>query len=111
MQKLLKRAEKEGKSLKEFIEERKPITIKDLVKKGKVEKFEIFGHTDSDDTDEYNQVLSENRANSVKDFLIKNGVTANITTTGFGEKKPIATNSTKEGKQLNRRVEIVIPTV
>jgi len=51
-----------------------------------MEKFEIYGHTDSDDTDEYNQVLSENRANSVKDFLIKNGITANITTTGFGEK-------------------------
>ena len=83
----------------------------DVLKKAKVEKFEIYGHTDSDDTDEYNQVLSENRANSVKDFLIKNGITANITTTGFGEKKPIATNSTKEGKQLNRRVEIVIPTI
>jgi len=82
-----------------------------VLKKAKVEKFEIYGHTDSDDTDEYNQVLSENRANSVKDFLIKNGITANITTTGFGEKKPIATNSTKEGKQLNRRVEIVIPTM
>lgn len=82
-----------------------------VLKKAKVEKFEIYGHTDSDDTDEYNQVLSENRASSVKDFLIKNGITANITTTGFGEKKPIATNSTKEGKQLNRRVEIVIPTM
>ena len=66
---------------------------------------------DSDDTDEYNQVLSENRANSVKDFLVKNGITADITTKGFGEKKPIATNSTKEGKQLNRRVEIIIPTM
>lgn len=83
----------------------------DVLKKAKVEKFEIYGHTDSDDTDEYNQVLSENRANSVKDFLVKNGITANITTKGFGEKKPIATNSTKEGKQLNRRVEIIIPTM
>jgi len=83
----------------------------DVLKKGKIQKFEIYGHTDSDDTDEYNQVLSENRANSVKDFLVKNGITANITTKGFGEKKPIATNSTKEGKQLNRRVEIIIPTM
>ena len=83
----------------------------DVLKKAKVEKFEIYGHTDSDDTDEYNQVLSENRANSVKDFLVKNGITANITTKGFGEKKPIATNSTKVGKQLNRRVEIIIPTM
>ncbi|EFM39398.1 OmpA family protein [[Eubacterium] yurii subsp. margaretiae ATCC 43715] len=83
----------------------------DVLKKAKVEKFEIYGHTDSDDTDEYNQVLSENRANSVKDFLVKNGITANIATKGFGEKKPIATNSTKEGKQLNRRVEIIIPTM
>ena len=83
----------------------------DVLKKAMVEKFEIYGHTDSDDTDEYNQVLSENRANSVKDFLVKNGITADITTKGFGEKKPIATNSTKEGKQLNRRVEIIIPTM
>ena len=83
----------------------------DVLKKGKIQKFEIYGHTDSDDTDEYNQVLSENRANSVKDFLVKNGITADITTKGFGEKKPIATNSTKEGKQLNRRVEIIIPTM
>ena len=83
----------------------------EVLKKGKIQKFEIYGHTDSDDTDEYNQVLSENRANSVKDFLVKNGITANITTKGFGEKKPIATNSTKEGKQLNRRVEIIIPTM
>jgi len=83
----------------------------DVLKKAKVEKFEIYGHTDSDDTDEYNQVLSENRANSVKDFLVKNGITADIKTKGFGEKKPIATNSTKEGKQLNRRVEIIIPTM
>ena len=56
----------------------------DVLKKAKVEKFEIYGHTDSNDTDKYNQILSENRANSVKDFLVKNGITADITMIEIG---------------------------
>ena len=61
--------------------------------------------------DEYNQVLSEKRANSVKNFLVSQGVTAEITTKGYGESKPVASNDTAEGKQKNRRVEIIIPTI
>ena len=82
-----------------------------VLKEMDVKNFEIDGHTDSDGSDEYNQVLSEKRANSVKNFLVSQGVTAEITTKGYGESKPVASNDTAEGKQKNRRVEIVIPTI
>ena len=82
-----------------------------VLKEMDVKNFEIDGHTDSDASDEYNQVLSEKRANSVKNFLVSQGVTAKITTKGYGESKPVASNDTAEGKQKNRRVEIIIPTI
>ena len=82
-----------------------------VLKEMDVKNFEIDGHTDSDASDEHNQVLSENRANSVKNFLVSQGVTAEITTKGYGESKPVASNDTAEGKQKNRRVEIIIPTI
>ena len=82
-----------------------------VLKEAGVKNFEIDGHTDSDASDEHNQVLSENRANSVKNFLVSQGVTAEITTKGYGESKPVASNDTAEGKQKNRRVEIIIPTI
>ena len=82
-----------------------------VLKEAGVKNFEIDGHTDSDASDEHNQVLSENRANSVKNFLASQGVTAEITTKGYGESKPVASNDTAEGKQKNRRVEIIIPTI
>ena len=82
-----------------------------VLKEMDVKNVEIDGHTDSDGSDEYNQVLSEKRANSVKNFLVSQGVTAEITTKGYGESKPVASNDTAEGKQKNRRVEIIIPTI
>lgn len=82
-----------------------------VLKEMDVKNFEIDGHTDSDGSDEYNQVLSEKRANSVKNFLVSQGVTAEIITKGYGESKPVASNDTAEGKQKNRRVEIIIPTI
>ena len=82
-----------------------------VLKEMDVKNFEIDGHTDSDGSDEYNQVLSEKRANSVKNFLVSQGVTAEITTKGYGESKPVASNDTAEGRQKNRRVEIIIPTI
>ncbi len=82
-----------------------------VLKETDVKSFEIGGHTDSDASDEHNQVLSENRANSVKNFLVSQGITVQISTNGYGEKRPVATNDTPEGKQKNRRVEIIIPTI
>ena len=70
-------------------------------------KFEIAGHTDSDGSDDANLQLSNDRAKAVKDYLIKRGVPAiQLIANGYGEKEPIADNSTKEGKAKNRRTEI-----
>jgi len=69
----------------------------------------IEGHTDSIGTDSYNQVLSQNRADSVKVFLLNQGVSANrITAYGKGESSPVASNDSSSGRQMNRRVEIII---
>ena len=71
-------------------------------------KMEIQGHTDSKGTAAYNLKLSERRAASVKDYLVKNGIESNrLTTKGYGLTKPVATNATEEGRAKNRRVEFV----
>ena len=73
---------------------------------------DIYGHTDSDGSDAYNQTLSERRAQSVATYLVGRGVqSARIGTRGFGEPQPIASNATEEGKAANRRVEIKIAPV
>ena len=82
-----------------------------ILKEADIKVFEVDGHTDSDAGDKHNQVLSENRANAVKDFLTSQGITAEITIKGYGKTRPIASNDTPEGKQKNRRVEIIIPTI
>ena len=82
-----------------------------VLKEADIKAFEIDGHTDSDAGDKHNQILSENRANAVKNFLTSQGITAEITIKGYGKTRPIASNDTPEGKQKNRRVEIIIPTI
>ncbi|MCB9224244.1 MAG: OmpA family protein [Crocinitomicaceae bacterium] len=70
-------------------------------------KFEIAGHTDSDGADDANLTLSNNRAKAVRDYLIKRGVSSDqLVAKGYGEKEPVADNSTTEGKAKNRRTEI-----
>lgn len=71
---------------------------------------QIEGHTDSVGSDELNNKLSQNRAESVRDYLVQSGVKAEkvLSVQGFGKTKPIATNDTAPGRQMNRRVEIVI---
>jgi outer membrane protein OmpA-like peptidoglycan-associated protein len=70
---------------------------------------QIEGHTDSVGADDFNQQLSERRAASVRDFLDDQGVPAPaITARGFGKTQPVASNDTPEGRQRNRRVELVV---
>jgi outer membrane protein OmpA-like peptidoglycan-associated protein len=70
---------------------------------------QIEGHTDSAGGDAFNVRLSEQRADSVRDFLGEQGVAlSSITAQGFGKAEPVATNDTPEGRQRNRRVEIVV---
>jgi len=70
---------------------------------------EISGHTDNIGSDEYNLVLSENRAKSVRDYLISKGIQEyRVTYKGYGESVPVDTNETDEGRQNNRRVEFKI---
>ncbi len=71
----------------------------------------VDGHTDATGTEEYNQWLSEKRAESVKKYAVEKGLDEKrITTQGHGQTKPIAANNTKEGRQQNRRVEVTIVT-
>jgi OOP family OmpA-OmpF porin len=68
-----------------------------------------IGHTDSIGSDAYNQKLSVRRAESVKAYLVSKGVEPNrIYTEGKGEKQPVASNKTADGRQKNRRVEIEV---
>jgi len=72
-------------------------------------KVKITGHTDSMGSDAFNQDLSEKRALSVADYLTSNGISANrVEAFGYGERAPIADNSTAQGRSANRRVEIEI---
>ncbi len=70
---------------------------------------EVEGHTDSTGSDELNQKLSEQRAGTVRDYLIQQGLAENsLTSKGFGKTMPVADNSTSDGRQKNRRVEIIV---
>ncbi|MDD2390543.1 MAG: OmpA family protein [Desulfobacterales bacterium] len=70
-------------------------------------KVEIQGHTDSTGTAEYNQTLSEKRAQSVRNYLVNKGIVKNrLISKGYGLNSPISTNKTVEGRALNRRVEL-----
>jgi outer membrane protein OmpA-like peptidoglycan-associated protein len=72
-------------------------------------KIEVEGHTDSVGADDYNQRLSERRADSVRSYLVSQGVASNsIVARGFGESKPVADNMNAAGRQANRRVELIV---
>lgn len=73
------------------------------------EMIKIVGHTDSKGNAIYNQKLSQNRSNSIKDYLSKNGIEPSlITPIGKGEEEPIDTNETDEGRANNRRCEFIV---
>jgi outer membrane protein OmpA-like peptidoglycan-associated protein len=70
---------------------------------------EVEGHTDNVGSAEYNQLLSEQRAAGVRDFLVQQGLPdASVNSRGFGKTQPVATNDTSEGRAKNRRVELVV---
>jgi len=72
-------------------------------------KLEVDGYTDSIGSDEYNQTLSDRRAEAVRDYLVTSGVSMNnVAARGMGKADPIADNSTAAGRQLNRRVEMIV---
>jgi OOP family OmpA-OmpF porin len=81
--------------------------IVDFMNKYPETSCEIEGHTDSVHGDKYNQGLSERRSNEVKSDLVKRGINpARLSAKGHGEKRPIASNKTKKGRQENRRVTV-----
>ena len=81
--------------------------IADIMSEYPTAKFHIEGHTDSQGSEAYNEKLSRERAASVRTYLTTKGVAANkLTSEGYGELRPIATNKTAAGRQQNRRVEI-----
>ena len=71
--------------------------------------FTVEGHTDSRGTPDSNQLLSERRAQAVMNFLVSQGIpSSSIKAVGVGQTRPIADNSSRSGRQQNRRVEIVV---
>ena len=95
--KILEPSIPELKKLLEFLNINKKVVV------------EVGGHTDSDGSDEHNQVLSERRAMSVREYLIKNGISPDrIFSHGYGETKPVSDNDTPAGKKMNRRTEVTI---
>ncbi|WP_452230463.1 MULTISPECIES: OmpA family protein [unclassified Lacinutrix] len=92
-----------------FKQETYPVlqAITAILKEYPESNFTLEGHTDSDGPKSSNQLLSERRANAVRDYLISNGVNADrLVAAGFGEDYPIDSNATRAGKKNNRRVEV-----
>jgi outer membrane protein OmpA-like peptidoglycan-associated protein len=70
---------------------------------------QLVGHTDNSGDPAANMKLSQDRANAVRDMLVNGGIDANrISTAGYGQDKPIASNDTGEGRAKNRRTELVV---
>jgi outer membrane protein OmpA-like peptidoglycan-associated protein len=83
--------------------------LAELMKRKKTMVIQLAGHTDNVGSEESNQKLSETRAESVKRYLISKGVQAiRVIAVGYGQSQPIASNSTAEGRQQNRRTEVKI---
>jgi len=91
---------------KHFINAANRQRLANFFKSAGASAYAIYGHTDSDASDEYNMGLSMRRANAVAEIAASVGARV-AAVRGFGERQPIATNRTKYGKQRNRRVEIM----
>jgi outer membrane protein OmpA-like peptidoglycan-associated protein len=96
---------------KAIIKDNSFASLDDLVnvlKKAPNWKLKIVGHTDNQGSESTNLMLSKKRAEAVKNYLLKSGIVNEVVTDGFGESKPIASNTTPEGREKNRRVEFTI---
>lgn len=83
--------------------------VVDLMNENSGLVIEIAGHTDDKGSDEYNETLSQGRADAVRDYIIEQGIDEDrITAVGYGESKPEVSNETDEGRQQNRRVEFTV---
>ncbi len=83
--------------------------VVDAIIKNDVKRVRVDGHTDNKGKKDFNQQLSEDRAQAVKDYLIKQGLDANrLEAAGYGDSKPVAPNLTARGRELNRRVEFIV---
>ncbi len=77
------------------------------LKANAISGIQLDGYASSEGTDEHNMQLSNDRANAVKTYLVNAGVDANkVSTKGYGESNPVASNKTEDGRALNRRVEV-----
>ncbi|MBU3744341.1 MAG: OmpA family protein [Sediminibacterium sp.] len=82
--------------------------VLDALNKYPTLKIDIEGHTDNTGSAKLNKALSQKRANTIQNFLIKSGIAKErLTATGFGFDKPVADNKTSKGRQENRRVELL----
>jgi len=89
-----------------FVELKKVV---DFLKRNTTVEIEISGHTDDKGSDVYNENLSQGRSQAVVDYLISQGIeSARLRAHGYGESKPIDSNSTEDGRANNRRVEITV---
>ncbi len=85
----------------------KVVEFAEFLKGSPAFRVHIVGHTDSTGSEEYNQILSQNRANALKNALIENGISEDrMEVSGEGELSPIETNDTAEGRAMNRRTEV-----
>jgi outer membrane protein OmpA-like peptidoglycan-associated protein len=83
--------------------------VADAIKSNDIKKIEIGGHTDNQGDKDANLKLSQDRAASVRTYLVKSGIEEDrLTSQGYGDTKPIAPNMTAKGRELNRRVEFNI---
>jgi outer membrane protein OmpA-like peptidoglycan-associated protein len=84
--------------------------ISQRLKSAPTRQITVEGHTDSIGSDEFNEALSQRRADVVRDVLIRDTEASRVTARGLGKQYPIATNSTESGRQQNRRVTIILST-
>jgi outer membrane protein OmpA-like peptidoglycan-associated protein len=91
------------------VEEKKLLAVCDTLSRHKLVSVSVTGHTDDTNGEEENMTLSELRAKSIKEILVKNGIPENIISlAAMGESIPLETNSTEKGKARNRRAEVKV---